>query len=293
MKPFVIAGISFMPRLWKPKRNLKQLIRCMREAAGQGAQVVATPEGILDGYITRDLARNRIRQQDEGTKGYGQRLARFKKRQLELADEIKRDCLPAVREETARLGIHLFVNTLDRRAGRAVYNTTFLIDPEGQVAGTYDKVHSSFEVVNTLGRGYPVFETPYAPIGVVICADRQFPEAPRSVALGGARVLVINSYGMWGEGANERFIRQRAYENGLFVLFSHPNESVLVCPKGRIIAATCAWESVVVRRIDPRESAGRGLFGETAMARTYLTDMRLYARAHREKLARVRRKKGK
>ena len=107
---------------------------------------------------------------------------------------------------------------------------------------------------------------------MLICADRQFPEAPRSVALAGARVLIINSYGMWGEGANERFIRQRAYENGMFILFCHPGESVELSPEGRIIAATCGWESVVVRRIDPNQAVGRGRFGSRAMARTYVVD---------------------
>ena len=64
MKPFAIAGISFWPNLWKPAKNTKTLIKHMREAAEQGAQVVATPEGVLDGYITRDLPKNRIRPAD-------------------------------------------------------------------------------------------------------------------------------------------------------------------------------------------------------------------------------------
>ncbi|KKL67442.1 hypothetical protein LCGC14_2134920, partial [marine sediment metagenome] len=132
---------------------------------------------------------------------------------------------------------------------------------------------------------------PFAPMGVVICADRQYPEAPRSVALAGARVLIINSYGMWGEGANERFIRQRAYENGMFVLFCHPGESVILSPEGRIIASTCGWENVIVRRIDPERTIGRGQFGSAGMARTYRTrpDHPEYAKRHREKVKRTKR----
>ena len=44
----------------------------------QGAQVVATPEGVLDGYITRDLPKNKIRPEDKSTKGY--KTATYKKR---------------------------------------------------------------------------------------------------------------------------------------------------------------------------------------------------------------------
>ena len=83
--------------------------------------------------------------------------------------------------------------------------TTFVIDPKGEIIGKYDKIHADFEVVNELGKEHSVFKTKYAPIGVLVCADRQFPEAARSSTLKGARVLIINSYGMWGEGANERF----------------------------------------------------------------------------------------
>ncbi len=285
MKPFNIAGVSFWPELWKPKKNLDQLIAYVRQAAEQGAQVIASCEGSLDGYITRDLQKRKLRLEDRRRKGYRRDLAKFRARQLELADRIKARCIPAVREEAERLGVWLFVNTLDRRRGRSVYNTTFVIDPAGEIAGTYDKIHADFEVVNTIGRAHRVFETPFAPIGVLICADRQYPEAPRSAALDGARVLIINSYGMWGEGANERFIRQRAYENGLFVLFCHPGETVLVSPEGRIVAATCGWEHLVVRRIDPRQAVGRGVFGSRRMAATYLVraDHPAYAKRRAEK----------
>lgn len=279
-----------MPQLWKPRQNLKVLLGHIDETVRAGAQVIATPEGILDGYITKDLEKNKIRESDKDSKGYRQRLARFKKKQTALACEIGETCIPKLCEKAKEHGVYLFANTLDIRKGRSVYNTTFVIDPNGRVIGKYDKIHAAFEVVNTLGKEHLVFETPYAPIGVLICADRQFPEAARTVALKGARVLIINSYGMWGEGANERFIRQRAYENGLFVLFCHPNETVLLSPEGRIIAATCSWEHVLVRDIDPTQAVGRGIFGTKAMASTYETDEELYAKRQQESQKRKKQK---
>ncbi len=272
MKPFTIAGISFWPEMWKPQKNLKELLGHIRTAAEMGAEVIATPEGVIDGYITRDLANHKIRLEHRHLKGWSKRVEAFRKRQLALADRIKAKCIPALQAEAARLGVYLFANTLDRRRGRSVYNTTFVIDPAGKIIGKYDKIHSDFEVVNATGRGHYVFDLPMAPIGVLVCADRQYPEAPRSLALAGARVLIINSYGGFGEGWNERMIRQRAYENGIFVLFCHPGESVLISPTGRIVAATCHWENVVVRKIDPVQAVGRGKFGSKAMAKTYIVD---------------------
>ncbi|MDA0745652.1 MAG: carbon-nitrogen hydrolase family protein [bacterium] len=280
MQPFKISGVSFMPDLWKHKKNLKTLLTYIDEAANQGAQVIASCEGALDGYITRDLPKHKIRPEDKHIKGYNERVKKFRVKQEDLAKKIKTDCIPALCKKAAEHGVYLFINTLDHRRKGAVYNTTFVIDPEGKIIGTYDKIHAAFEVVNKLGKGYPVFETPYAPIGVIVCADRQFPETARAVALNGANVLIINSYGMWGEGANERFIRQRAYENGLYVLFCHPRETVLVSPEGRIIASTCAWENVLVRSIDPTQAASKGLFGNREMAQTYavLGDPSAYAK---------------
>jgi len=281
VRPLTIAGISFWPELWKPRKNLKALIGYLHQAAEMGAEVIATPEGVLDGYITRELKKHKLGPADKETKGYARRLAAFRKRQLAVADTIKSKCIPALQTEAERLGVWLFANSLDHRRRQSVFNTTFAIDPAGRIVGKYDKIHADFEVVNRLGRAHHVFQTPFAPIGVLICADRQYPEAARSLALAGARVLIINSYGMWGEGANERFIRQRAYENGLFVLFCHPGESIVLSPEGRIIAATCGWEHVVVRRIDPCEAVGRGVFGSRAMAGTYLADAR--GSAHQRK----------
>ncbi len=264
------------------------LLSYIDEAVEKGAEVVATPEGILDGYITKDLEKNRIRQIDKKTKGFKARVAKFRKRQIALAEEIQRGCIPTLMKKAKDTSIYLFVNTLDIRKNHNVFNTTFVIDPNGKISGKYDKIHAGFEVVNKIGKKYNVFETQYAPIGVLICADRQFPETARSVALNGARVLIINSYGMWGEGANERFIRQRAYENGFYVLFCHPNESVLVSPEGRIIAATCGWENIMVREIDPTEAVGRGVFGSREMAKSYVINDKLavYQKRYEENLKR-------
>jgi predicted amidohydrolase len=211
--------------------------------------------------------------------------------QKALAREIRKTCIPRLCEKAKEHGVYLFVNTLDIRKSQTVYNTTFVIDADDSIMGKYDKIHAAFEVVNTLGKEHIIFETPYARIGVLVCADRQFPETSRSVALKGAQVLIINSYGMWGEGANERFIRQRAYENGLFVLFCHPNETVLVSPEGRIIAATCGWEHILLRSIDPGQAVGRGIFGSKAMAGTYEIDKELYKKRYKEMQKRKKREK--
>jgi N-carbamoylputrescine amidase len=76
------------------------------------------------------------------------------------------------------------------------------------------------------GSGIPVFETGVAKIGILICADRCFPEAWRVLALQGAQIVfvpaAVASWESGGEGKREDLfiaeLRIRALENGLYVV---------------------------------------------------------------------------
>jgi predicted amidohydrolase len=236
------------------KENLDRLIPFYRKAVADGAQIVATVEGCLDGYPTKELPKRRLQsglpQKTVRSAAYKKRFAAFKKKQLALADRIKSDCLPALIEETKSLGVYLFVNTLDRRRGESVYNTTFVINPKGKVIGKYDKIHAAFETGNICGKTYSIFETDYGPIGVLICADRNYPETSRILNVSGAGLHIINSYGFWGEGKNDVTLKQRARENGSYIVFIHPNETVFFSPEGRVIASSSSWENILIREID-------------------------------------------
>jgi predicted amidohydrolase len=111
-----------------------------------------------------------------------------------------------------------------------------LIDRQGGIAGRYDKTHLLDEDTRYVpGTALPVFETDWGRLGVVICADRRWPETIRSLAIQGAELIAIPSYGMWHD-ANEWWMRTRAYENGLFLAFAHPRVAFIADPKGNLQA---------------------------------------------------------
>jgi predicted amidohydrolase len=53
---FVIAGLRVMPERWNKEANFQKIEYWAREAAAQGAQLVTTPEGFLEGYVGNDGA---------------------------------------------------------------------------------------------------------------------------------------------------------------------------------------------------------------------------------------------
>lgn len=89
------------------------------------------------------------------------------------------------------------------------YNTAIVIDQEGKLLGKYRKMHIPDDLKNHYSEmyyfkpgdlGYPVFETIYGKIGVLVCWDQWYPEAARMLAVKGAQIIFYpTSIGWPGE----------------------------------------------------------------------------------------------
>jgi len=89
---------------------------------------------------------------------------------------------------------------LDENRGGKLFNTAVLMNPQGQIVGTYSKVHlQNWMLASGVnhGDGFPVWEVEIGgvktKVGIEICYDIQHPEATRELALGGAEI-VFNPY---------------------------------------------------------------------------------------------------
>ncbi|WP_312162258.1 carbon-nitrogen hydrolase family protein [Phenylobacterium sp.] len=180
----------------------------IRQAAGEGASFIATPEG------------TNILQRDKAA------LAP----QLSLLEDD-----PVVRELqalAAELGVSLLVGSaLVKRADGKAANRAALIDPQGAISATYDKLHM-FDVDLPTGESARESET-YEPgeravaaragelkLGLTVCYDVRFPALYRALALAGAEVIVTPAAFTrpTGEAHWETLLRARAIETGSFVL---------------------------------------------------------------------------
>lgn len=225
-----IASASILPDKWEKERNWTRIEKKVRKAAGNGAHVVVTPEGALDGYVINEV--NAV--EDASEKPLV--LERF----LQLGEELDGPYIEKACDLADELSIFLVLGFLERRSDQ-LYNTAILVDAEGDIIGRYSKTHfaQGYEINPDFyapGDTYPVFDTPFGKAGILICYDRQLPEPARILALKGAQILFVPSYGSYTDetGWNTNLMRTRAYENGYSVVFCHPYQSLLILPDGML-----------------------------------------------------------
>ena len=144
---------------------------------------------------------------------------------------------------TERLGerarkYHMYlVAGLTERDGPVIYNTAVLIDRHGKVAGKYRKVYLPREEIEgglTPGGAYPVFETDFGRIGMMICWDNEYIDGARAMAFQGAEILFVPA-----AGGYLTLLKARALENHLYVVSSgYDVESAIIDPTGTVLFAT-------------------------------------------------------
>ena len=211
-----VAMVKAEAALGDIKGNLTMLERLVRPLAGANVDVVITGEAFLDGYLVK-----------EKLKSTPKKLA---------ASSISGPKDPAVKRAgrlAKEVSSYLVLGASEKDQTGAIRNAAYLLDREGRHIGTYYKVLPSSYYVP--GESLPVFETDFGTVGILICADRRWPENARCLRLSGAEIIFNPSLGMHGV-YNAEWMRTRAYENGIPICFAHSLESLIVGANGRTLA---------------------------------------------------------
>lgn len=237
--------------------NVSAAAKLIRKAAEGGATYVQTPE------MTNILVRSR----DEL-----------------FASIMPEEVCPALAafQELARgLGVWIHVGSLAIKLdGQRAANRSFVLDPQGDIAARYDKIHM-FDVDLPNGESWRESQTykpgetavgvelPWGRLGLTICYDVRFPTLHRALAETGAAALASPAAftRQTGEAHWHVLLRSRAIETGSFVIaaaqggkhedgretFGH---SLIIDPWGKIVAeADDDAPGVVLAEIDLAESA--------------------------------------
>ena len=144
---------------------------------------------------------------------------------------------------------------LVEREGHLIYNTAVLIGPDGSVQGKYRKTclpRGEIDGGLCPGSEYPVFNTRFGKLGIMICYDGFFPEVARQLTDRGAEVL---AWPVWG--CNPLLARARACENHVYLVSStyEPIEhnwmlSAVFDHTGNTLACANKWGTVAVAEVD-------------------------------------------
>lgn len=218
-----VAAVNLKPeRTAGPADSVDQFLRLVDERLDGRADLIVLPEGIT-------------------VVGTG-------KSYVEVAESVPGPTTEKLGELARRKKAWVAAG-LYERGGRAVYNTAVLLDREGRVAGKYRKVYLPREEVErglTPGSAYPVFETDFGRVGLMICYDVFFPDPARALAAQGADIIVLP---IWG--GDETLAAARAIENKVFLAasgYDHP--TYVMDPDGKRVAQAPQRGEVAVAEID-------------------------------------------
>jgi predicted amidohydrolase len=188
-----IACVQMDVEIGNVAANRNRIIEKIRETAAQGAKLVIFPECALTGYCFASL---------EEAKPF--------------AEPLDGESANLIAEACRDTNVHAVAGFIEED-GANYFNAAMLVSPEG-ILGVYRKVHLPFLGIDRfLTRGdkpFKVFETRLGKIGVNICYDINFPEAPRVLKLAGAELYILPTNWPTGAWRTPKFmLNARAQEN--------------------------------------------------------------------------------
>jgi predicted amidohydrolase len=242
----IIATCAFPPT-YDVAKSVELHLSYIEEAAAAGADLVVFPETSIQGYP----ANFSVMEAEADIK-----------KMYDVAELVPGGpSVDAIADKAREKGIHVIYGLTEAsdRPG-VVYNTMVLTGPDGYI-GKFRKVHVglSEQMVWRTGDDWPVFETPFGRIGMLICYDKAFPESCRELTLRGADILVMST--AWplmpghGTGTDNLWVQQydafervRAMENGRWFVSSNFigelggieffGMSQIINPVGEVVATT-------------------------------------------------------
>lgn len=298
MNPLEIATAQFENRSGDKHYNLSVIDRLSQQAARQGAQAIAFHECCISGYtFARRLSRNQLH---------------------DVAEFVPEgESINGLISIAGKNNIVILAGLLEKDEQDRIYNTYVCVDGNGLIA-KHRKIHTFISPYLTPGDSYTVFDLHGWKCGILICYDNNIIENVRATALLGAEIIFMPHVtmctpsprpgagfvnpelwkdreknasalraefdGLKGREWLMRWLPARAYDNGVYVVFSNPigmdddqlknGCSMILDPFGGILAECRALgDDLVIASLKPepleqagghryREARRPGLYGE-------------------------------
>lgn len=248
-------GVAQVPPTPDLERNRDTALGAMRQAAGQGVELLCFPESHLPGYRFGIL--------DTGAPCDGQGLAQATAQIAGLCRELA-------------MGVVLGTETPNPRG--KPFNSALVLDQEGAPIALHHKSRLTPKEATAYapGAGPTLFVFKGITMGLVICFEGfRFPSTTRALARAGAQVVFHPQFNSiapgtaWKQPVHEALIVARAAENTIYFVsanMSHPRNncrSLVVAPDGLIQEASIlGQEMILVADLDPALATHDFLQGE-------------------------------
>lgn len=216
--------------------NFDKAVRFIREAAAKGAELIVLPELPITGYGLSEENYHSLAETSSGSL-------------ITSFQELARD-----------LNTVLVVPFAEKSEGR-LFISAAIIENTGSLLSVYRKSFLWGDEKRIFSSGekcYKPVETSLGKIGILICADAEFPEPSRLLALQGADLIIVPS--VWSLGAESRWDIQlpaRALDNTAFVMGVNTvhegscGKSKFLRPDGEVLKeAPRDEESLLIKDLD-------------------------------------------
>ncbi len=227
-----LAAVHFRPRGGKsPMDNCRMFEPLIADAARQRADLVVLPETLTF---------------------YGLGKSFF-----DVAESIPGPSTDYFGELAKKHNLYIVAGLVERDH-HLIYNVAVMLGPDGKIVGKYRKValpRGEIEAGITPGKDYPVFDTRFGKVGMMVCYDGFFPEVARRLSDNGAEVI---AWPVWG--CNPLLASARACENHVYLVSSTYEDvsrdwmfTAVYDHAGARLATAEKWGTVIVAEVDLNE----------------------------------------
>lgn len=268
MRSLTIAAAQFEPKDGNKAYNLSVIDRLTERAKLSGAEVVSFHEMCITAYtFTKDLSKGEM---------------------LDLAEEVPSgDSIQKLIEIAKKHKIIILAGLVEKESG-VIYNTYVCVGETGLIS-KFRKIHPFISSHMTGGADYVVFDIKGWKCGILICYDNNVIENPRANTLLGAEIIfaphvtMCTPSAMPGRGYVDhsfwegrhthpealrkefdgpkgmewllRWLPARAYDNGVYYVFTNPigydgahlknGNSLILDPFGDIVSEVKSFEDEI------------------------------------------------
>lgn len=252
MTSLVVAALQLHSKSEEPRENVRAAVALAEEAAAAGASLLVLPELFAWQY------------------------AAFSRRDpalLELAEPLDGPTMGAMRRVALARSVWIVVPLYERAVPGVAYDSAALVGPDGEIRGVYRKTHVALIAQEDTGqekfyfregRRFPVWDTPWGKLGILICYDRNFPEAWRLLVRQGAEIVAV-PITTDGRAMFREVAQVMCYVNGVYGVFVNRvgeegarrffGGSLVVGPRGEILAEAAGEQAVISAAIDVQDVA--------------------------------------